>query len=85
MFKLMDKKIFTILLSKILFIWTYALYLGDVLFFHGNTLHKSNANNSDQRRTILTVSYNRTWNNPLEGDPHSKYIPLEKVNSVNSP
>lgn len=52
---------------------------GDVLFFHGNTLHKSNANISDQRRTILTASFNMAWNNPLESDPHSKYVPLVKV------
>ncbi|MEM1048934.1 MAG: phytanoyl-CoA dioxygenase family protein [Pseudomonadota bacterium] len=52
---------------------------GDVLFFHCNTLHKSDQNRSDDRRWTLICCYNAARNNPYREHHHPSYTPLEKV------
>jgi ectoine hydroxylase-related dioxygenase (phytanoyl-CoA dioxygenase family) len=39
---------------------------GDAIFFHCNLLHRSNANNSDQRRWNFICSYNAISNRPYK-------------------
>lgn len=58
---------------------------GDVLFFHANTLHGSDANQSDLPRTMLHCTYNAVSNAPfwVEGQAHHQYRPLHKLpNSI---
>ncbi len=52
---------------------------GDVVFFHGNTLHASGPNLSDKPRTVLHVSYNTVRNAPVRGYDHHAYAPLDKL------
>ena len=52
---------------------------GDVLFFHCNTLHRSDQNRSDDRRWTLICCYNAARNNPYLEHHHPRYTPLEKV------
>ena len=52
---------------------------GDVVFFHGNTLHASGPNRSDRPRTVLHVSYNTVRNAPSKGYDHHAYAPLEML------
>lgn len=53
--------------------------LGDVLFFHCNTLHRSDQNLSDDRRWTLICCYNATRNDPYLEHHHPRYTKLEKV------
>jgi ectoine hydroxylase-related dioxygenase (phytanoyl-CoA dioxygenase family) len=51
---------------------------GDALFFHGNLLHRSDQNTSDQPRWSLICCYNTRHNDPyLTGGRHPNYTPLE--------
>ena len=52
---------------------------GDVLFFHCNTLHRSDKNNSPNRRWTLLCCYNAARNNPFIDHHHPKYTPLNKL------
>jgi len=52
---------------------------GDVLFFHCNTLHRSDANRSDDRRWTLICCYNAARNNPYLVHHHPQYTPIDKV------
>jgi len=52
---------------------------GDVLFFHCNTLHRSDQNRSDDRRWTILCCYNAASNNPYREHHHPQYTPLEKV------
>ncbi|XP_038047430.1 L-proline trans-4-hydroxylase-like isoform X2 [Patiria miniata] len=52
---------------------------GDALFFHANVLHKSDRNDSDRRRWVFIISYNRASNNPFKKHHHPCYTPLHKV------
>ncbi|CAL4104674.1 unnamed protein product, partial [Meganyctiphanes norvegica] len=52
---------------------------GDALFFHGNLLHTSSQNTSDQRRWVIIVSFNKKKNNPYKEHHHPFYTPLVKV------
>lgn len=52
---------------------------GDVLFFHCNTLHRSDQNRSDDRRWTLICCYNAARNNPYLEHHHPQYTPLDKV------
>lgn len=52
---------------------------GDALYFHGNTLHCSDANNSEQSRWSLICCYNTKHNDPYEEKHHPSYTPLDKV------
>jgi ectoine hydroxylase len=49
---------------------------GDTLFFHCNTLHCSDRNESDGPRTLLLCAYNRASNNPVVAHHHPQYTPL---------
>ena len=51
---------------------------GDALFFHGNLLHRSDANTSDDPRWTLICCYNTHHNDPyITGGRHPNYSPLE--------
>jgi ectoine hydroxylase-related dioxygenase (phytanoyl-CoA dioxygenase family) len=52
---------------------------GDVLFFHANTLHRSDQNHSDQSRWSMICCYNRADNDPYRDSHHPRYTPLEKL------
>ena len=52
---------------------------GDVLFFHCNTLHRSDQNRSDDRRWTLICCYNAARNDPFLEHHHPRYTPLVKV------
>jgi ectoine hydroxylase len=52
---------------------------GDVLFFHCNTLHRSDQNLSADRRWTLICCYNAARNNPYLEHHHPRYTPLSKV------
>ena len=51
---------------------------GDALFFHGNLLHRSDANTSEYPRWSLICCYNTKHNDPIYRDGrHPNYHPLE--------
>lgn len=50
---------------------------GDGLFFHGNLLHRSDANTSPDPRWSLIICYNTKSNDPYEVIRHNGYQPLE--------
>ena len=51
---------------------------GDALFFHGNLLHRSDANTSDDPRWSLICCYNTKHNDPfIRNGRHPNYQPLE--------
>lgn len=52
---------------------------GDGLFFHANTLHRSDQNRSDHRRWTLLCCYNTARNDPYKVHGHPGYTPLQKV------
>ncbi|MEM7443356.1 MAG: phytanoyl-CoA dioxygenase family protein [Pseudomonadota bacterium] len=52
---------------------------GDVLFFHCNTLHRSDQNRSPDRRWTLICCYNSASNNPYKDHHHPHYTKLSKV------
>lgn len=52
---------------------------GDVLFFHCNTLHRSDQNRSPDRRWTLICCYNAARNDPYLDHHHPRYTPLDKV------
>ena len=52
---------------------------GDAVFFHCNTLHRSDANTSDRRRWSLLCSYNTRRNSPQRAHVHPRYTPIERV------
>lgn len=52
---------------------------GDVLFFHSNTLHRSDANKSANPRWSLLCCYNTKHNNPYKKSHHPFYEPLERA------
>ena len=53
--------------------------VGDVLFFHCNTLHRSDQNRSPDRRWTLISCYNAARNDPYIKHHHPGYTRLEKV------
>jgi ectoine hydroxylase len=53
--------------------------LGDAVFFHCNTLHRSDQNRSENSRWSLICCYNARRNNPYKESHHPRYTPLEKV------
>jgi ectoine hydroxylase len=57
------------------------LQQGDAVFFHANTLHGSDMNQTDGLRTVLFCTYNVISNEPynLENQQHHRYVPLEKM------
>ncbi len=52
---------------------------GDTLFFHTNTLHRSDQNTSDYPRWSLICCYNTKHNNPYKESHHPFYEPIEKL------
>lgn len=52
---------------------------GDALFFHPNTLHRSEANLSDKPRWSLISVYNRSSNIPYNEPSQSSIIPVTAV------
>lgn len=52
---------------------------GDVLIFHCNAIHRSDANRSAQRRWTLLICYNRIDNDTITRDDDRYYVPLDKV------
>ena len=55
------------------------LYPGDVLIFHSNAIHRSDANRSPNRRWTLLVCYNRVDNDTVTKADDRYYVPLERV------
>jgi ectoine hydroxylase len=53
--------------------------VGDGLFFHCNTLHRSDQNTSPNRRWTLICCYNAARNDPYLDHHHPHYTPIEKV------
>ncbi|SRR6056297_11105 len=49
---------------------------GDALFFHGNVLHRSDQNTSEDPRWSFIVCYNARSNSPYEVLRHNGYQPL---------
>ena len=56
---------------------------GDVLFFHANLLHSSDANKSGESRRTLIVCFNTKSNNPYKESGHASYTRL-KVSPSNA-
>ena len=52
---------------------------GDGVFFHCNTLHRSDRNESDSRRWTLICCYNARSNDPYLAHHHPFYTPIEVV------
>ena len=52
---------------------------GDAVFFHCNTLHRSDQNRSENPRWSLICCYNARRNNPYKESHHPRYTPLERV------
>jgi ectoine hydroxylase-related dioxygenase (phytanoyl-CoA dioxygenase family) len=52
---------------------------GTALFFHGNLLHTSAPNTSENPRWTLICCYNAARNNPYKEHHHPQYTPLERV------
>ncbi|MFP6665702.1 MAG: phytanoyl-CoA dioxygenase family protein [Pirellulales bacterium] len=52
---------------------------GDGLYFHGNLLHASDPNLSDEPRWCLLCCYNTRHNDPYKDSHHPRYAPLEKL------
>ncbi|MDQ3003088.1 MAG: phytanoyl-CoA dioxygenase family protein, partial [Fibrobacterota bacterium] len=52
---------------------------GDTVFFHCNTLHRSDANRSMHPRWAMICCYNAARNDPFADSQHPRYTPLHKV------
>ncbi|MBS0387470.1 MAG: phytanoyl-CoA dioxygenase family protein [Proteobacteria bacterium] len=52
---------------------------GDTVFFHANTLHRSDQNRSLKPRWSMICSYNAARNDPYRDSHHPRYTPLVKV------
>ena len=52
---------------------------GDALFFHANTLHRSDQNKSDHPRWSMICCYNAARNDPYKDSHHPRYTPLNVV------
>jgi phytanoyl-CoA hydroxylase len=52
---------------------------GDALFFHGNLLHSSGRNNSENPRWSIISAYNLASNKPYRDEPASAYTPVKKL------
>ena len=55
------------------------LAAGDVLFFHSNLLHRSEANLSDKARWSVISAYNLSYNKPFREKNHSCIEPVQVV------
>lgn len=52
---------------------------GDAVFFHSNTMHRSDQNRSPNRRWTVIHCYNAASNDPYLDHHHPRYTPLAKV------
>lgn len=52
---------------------------GDALFFHCNTLHRSDQNRSANRRWTLIICYNAVWNDTFKREDDRYFVPLDIV------
>ncbi|MBI3451631.1 MAG: phytanoyl-CoA dioxygenase family protein, partial [Rhodospirillales bacterium] len=52
---------------------------GDTLFFHANTIHRSDQNRSPNRRWTLLICYNLVSNDAFKKEDDRYYVPLDKV------
>ncbi len=52
---------------------------GDAVYFHCNTLHRSDQNRSQHPRWSMICSYNAARNDPYKESHHPRYTPLVKV------
>jgi ectoine hydroxylase len=52
---------------------------GDALFFHSNTLHRSDQNKSEHPRWSMICCYNAARNDPYKDSHHPRYTPLNVV------
>jgi ectoine hydroxylase len=52
---------------------------GDAVFFHSNTLHRSDQNRSDHPRWAMICCYNAAKNDPYKDSHHPRYTPLKVV------
>ena len=52
---------------------------GDAVFFHANTLHRSDMNRSDNPRWSMICCYNAARNDPYKDSHHPRYTPLSVV------
>ena len=52
---------------------------GDAVFFHSNTMHRSDQNRSPNRRWTVINCYNAASNDPYLDHHHPRYTPLDKV------
>jgi ectoine hydroxylase len=50
---------------------------GSAIFFHGNTLHRSDQNRSEHPRWAFICCYNTKHNDPYKESKHPRYSPLE--------
>ena len=55
---------------------------GDALFFHANTLHRSDQNKSDHPRWSMICCYNAARNDPYKDSHHPRYTPLNVVSDA---
>ena len=55
---------------------------GDALFFHANTLHRSDRNASPNPRWSMICCYNARRNDPYKEAHHPRYTPLSKVDDA---
>lgn len=55
---------------------------GDALFFHANTLHRSDRNASPNPRWSMICCYNAKHNDPYQESHHPRYTPLDKVDDA---
>jgi ectoine hydroxylase-related dioxygenase (phytanoyl-CoA dioxygenase family) len=51
---------------------------GSAVIFHGNTLHRSDQNVSDNPRWAFICCYNTRHNDPWKESKHPRYSPLER-------
>ena len=54
---------------------------GDALFFHANTLHRSDQNHSPHDRWAMICCYNARSNSPYKAGRHPQFTPLARVDS----
>jgi ectoine hydroxylase len=52
---------------------------GDVVAFHANTLHRSDANHSDNPRWSMICCYNARSNDPFKTGSYPQYSPIDVV------
>ena len=51
---------------------------GSAVIFHGNTLHRSDQNRSDDPRWAFICCYNTRHNDPWKESRHPRYSPLDR-------